>query len=302
MLDFAAYCETLGPCEEPADVNFTKALEWVYTRPDFDMQPAKPNTPEEPEWLRAAPVEEESAYSVDAPPRSAPKLKTISADDLLTRAWPEPRWTVPGLVPVGLVLLAGRPKVGKSWLALQLAQAVAVGGRFFGEAIAQGPVLYVALEDGSRRIAKRMKLQGWPVGRGRCDFLHRSDAQELDGLGARAAQRLTQAIEEEGYRLVVIDTLSRLCHGDQNDVGAMTQALGPIQEAATRLDVTVLVVDHHKKSQRDAGATTDPVDDALGSTAKSAVADVLLGLYRDKDLATVHFQKGKLTGRELRVK
>jgi hypothetical protein len=240
---------------------------------------------EPPDWLDDAPMPDETHPPATDETRPAPRLKVITADELLTRDWPEPRWTVPGLIPVGLVMLAGRPKVGKSWLALQLAQSVATGGRFFGEAVQQGAVLYLAMEDGSRRIANRMKLQRWPMGRGRCDFLHRRDAQELDGLGARAAQRLADAIREEGYRLIVVDTLSRLYRGEQNDVGAMTQALGPIQEMATRLDVTVLMLDHHKKSARGAEAVNDPIDDVLGSTAKSAVADAIMGLYRDEKRA-----------------
>ena len=55
----------------------------------------------------------------------APILDLLTADEILTAAWPEPVWAIPGLLPVGLTILAGRPKVGKSWLALQIALAVA---------------------------------------------------------------------------------------------------------------------------------------------------------------------------------
>jgi hypothetical protein len=58
--------------------------------------------------------------------------------ELLAADFPEPRWAVPGLVPVGLCILAGRPKVGKSWLALQLACAVATDGHFLGEGVNGG--------------------------------------------------------------------------------------------------------------------------------------------------------------------
>jgi hypothetical protein len=54
---------------------------------------------------------------------------TWTAAELLATQFPEPRWAVPDLVPVGLSFLAGRPKVGKSWLALQMAIAVGTGGR-----------------------------------------------------------------------------------------------------------------------------------------------------------------------------
>jgi RecA-family ATPase len=55
---------------------------------------------------------------------------------------------VPGIVCEGLSLLAGPPKVGKSWLSLDLALSVAGGGKAFGAIPVQpGPVLYLALED-----------------------------------------------------------------------------------------------------------------------------------------------------------
>ena len=39
------------------------------------------------------------------------------------------RWTVPGYLPEGLSILAGRQKLGKTWLAIDLAVAVGTGGR-----------------------------------------------------------------------------------------------------------------------------------------------------------------------------
>lgn len=60
-------------------------------------------------------------------------------------------------------MLAGRPKLGKSWLALQLAQASACGGKVFEQSVEPGPVLYIALEDSERRLQQRLQLQGWPA-------------------------------------------------------------------------------------------------------------------------------------------
>ena len=88
-------------------------------------------------------------------------LKVLTARELLAQTWSEPVWVVPGLLPVGLTLLAGRPKLGKSWLALQMTQAVATGGMFLGKRVERGACLYLALEDPPRRLAERMKAQGW---------------------------------------------------------------------------------------------------------------------------------------------
>ena len=71
-------------------------------------------------------------------------------EELAKAEFAPPRWAVPGIVPVGLSSLAGRPKLGKSWLALQIAVAVGCGGRLFDLKIDPGKVLYLALEDSPR--------------------------------------------------------------------------------------------------------------------------------------------------------
>ena len=88
----------------------------------------------------------------------------LSADDILTKVWPAPVWAIPEIMPVGLTILAGAPKVGKSWLALQLTQSVAAGGYALGESVSQGAALYLALEDPPRRLKERMQKQSWPAG------------------------------------------------------------------------------------------------------------------------------------------
>jgi RecA-family ATPase len=56
-------------------------------------------------------------------------------------------------VPEGCILLAGPPKVGKSWLTLGLGLSVASGGKALGRIdVTAGQVLYLALEDTPRRL------------------------------------------------------------------------------------------------------------------------------------------------------
>src|SRR5687768_6732745 len=81
----------------------------------------------------------------------------ITAQHLMSLTFAEPRWAVPGLIPEGLFLLAARPKLGKSWLMLSLAIAVANGGRALGQVkVERGEVLYLALEDTARRLQSRL--------------------------------------------------------------------------------------------------------------------------------------------------
>ncbi|MGI8701240.1 MAG: AAA family ATPase [Nocardioidaceae bacterium] len=80
-----------------------------------------------------------------------------TAAELMACEFPEPRWAVPGIIAEGVTLLAGAPKVGKSWLALGLGIAVATGGKALGALdVMEGDVLYLALEDPPRRLQDRL--------------------------------------------------------------------------------------------------------------------------------------------------
>ncbi len=217
----------------------------------------------------------------------------ITADSILTTAWPEPRWAVAGLLPAGLTILGGRPKVGKSWLGLQLALAVALGGEVLDKKAEQGRVLVLALEDPPRRIRERMVKQKWPGGLA-VDILPLGLFQQQVGdLGKGGARRLADQIERGQYRLVVIDTFSRAFAGDQNDHAQMTLALTPIQEIAQLLNTAVLIIDHLRKGGT---ADSDAVVDLLGSTAKAALCDAVMGLYRERGK---HEARLLVTGRDI---
>lgn len=84
-------------------------------------------------------------------------------DGLRTGEWlhaqnfPPIRWTVPGVIPEGSTLFVGPPKIGKSWFLLALCLALALGGRVLGMQVDRRPVLYLALEDGDRRLQDRCR-------------------------------------------------------------------------------------------------------------------------------------------------
>jgi AAA domain-containing protein len=91
-------------------------------------------------------------------PSRVPRRTRWTAVELLAEQFPEPRWSIPGLIPEGLTLFVGAPKVGKSWLQLGLGIAVASGGRALGRLpVEQGDVLYLALEDHPRRLQERLR-------------------------------------------------------------------------------------------------------------------------------------------------
>ena len=95
--------------------------------------------------------------SSDSKPEK-PVFSPQRASDLQQEDFPEPRWAIEGLLPEGLTILAGPPKVGKSWLCLGVSLAVALGGVALGHiSVERGDVLYFGLEDSKRRLKDRLE-------------------------------------------------------------------------------------------------------------------------------------------------
>lgn len=209
--------------------------------------------------------------------------KRWTVADLLNADFPEIEWAVPGLVHCGLTFLAGRPKIGKSWLTLQLAGAVGTGGEFLGQRAVEGRVLVYALEDSPRRLKQRLALQKVAP-----DAAVTFSPMKWDGWA-----ELEQELSRTDYRLVIVDTISRTFGAaDQNDPGAMTAMLAKPQRLALQHNTSILVVDHHRKSH----SVERGIDDLIGSTAKSAVADTILKLCREQGKHDTFLQ---VTGRDI---
>ena len=171
------------------------------------------------------------------------------------------RWVVPGMVPEGVALLAGKPKLGKSWLAMGLCVAVASGGVAFGNVrVEKGSALYLALEDNERRLQFRLKkiLARTEVP----DGLHYSvECPRLDEGGVEAVEGWLRSRPDA--RLVVIDTLAKIRPRQRRGANAYQEdyeALEALLPLAARHNVAVLVVHHLRKM-----AASDPLDEVNSS-------------------------------------
>jgi predicted ATP-dependent serine protease len=97
--------------------------------------------------------------------------RVYTAADLQHRTFPEISYCVPDLIPEGLTIIAGKPKIGKSWLALDICIAIAANRFCLGERKPlPGGVLYAAMEDNPRRLQRRIDRllstfnDKWPEG------------------------------------------------------------------------------------------------------------------------------------------
>lgn len=207
--------------------------------------------------------------------------------ELLETDFPEPRWAVPGLIPIGLTILAGRPKVGKSWMALQLAAAVGIGGTFLGKQVEPGEVLYIALEDKGVRLKKRALKQG--ISGGNVTF-----ETEWKPLHKGGLEDLWAEFEANNYSLIIIDTLERATPGtDKSDERIMGPIFDKLQSWANGRNLAIIVIDHLRKPST--GFTADPINDVMGTTAKAGTADTILAIYKEQGKPGA-FLKGR--GRE----
>lgn len=219
-----------------------------------------------------------------------------TAYDILTTDWPEPVWAIPNLLPAGLAGFSARPKTGKSWLALQLAKEISIGGQIFGHQVEKGKFLYLALEDSPRRLRDRMEKQGWSIDeRQKLNnfVLYDQFLETFGSLLDEGADILGQMISRYKYRLVIIDTLSWAFPGDQDKVDQMTDALGPVKQAALANNCVILVIDHHNKRVQ---SGQDLILDWMGSIAKAAIADTIWGMYREQGRAGA---KLLMTGKDI---
>jgi AAA domain-containing protein len=219
----------------------------------------------------ARPARRRGLAPVPPPPRTA-----WNAAELMGMAFPPPRWAVPGIVCEGVTLLAGPPKVGKSWMALALGLDIAAGRPALGSIPTQGgSVLYLALEDTPRRLQSRIRtvLAGEPAPAGltvgiSCPPMPAGgDAYVADWLEAHP-----------DARLVVIDVFAKVRGNPPPGVAAYDAdyaAMSRIKRVADHYGVAVILVHHVRKAAAD-----DFLATVSGTNGLAGAADAVLVLER----------------------
>lgn len=208
-----------------------------------------------------------------------PPLNVIPADRILGTEYPVSFDLVESYLTSGVWFIYGKPKIGKSWLAAQLALSVSTGGKVFEKNVKRGKVLYLALEDGEKRLKKRMTLQQWPRGVAIDYMLPKDFREQIGTLNAAGGKRLMAYIEKQNYALTVIDTFSRAINLNQLKGELMTEALSPLQEFGQAKDKAIIFIDHEpKRNEENATAITG----LFGGISKSGVADGLWRLYKER--------------------
>lgn len=201
------------------------------------------------------------------------KLTVIDGETLADLRLPPTRFCMQTLLPQGVTILGGAPKIGKSWMVLELCVRVAKGEAMWGMATTQGTTLYLCLEDTLRRVQERM--------------LCITDEVPANAFFATAAETLADGLCEQIRQftaehpdtvLVAIDTFQMVRGGDTELSYANDYAeVQKMKKLADDLNISLLLV-HHLRKQGD----SDPLNKLSGTTGISGAVDAVFVLDKDK--------------------
>jgi AAA domain len=195
--------------------------------------------------------------------------------------FPPLRYAIPGLVPEGLSLIVGAPKIGKSWWALNTCLAAAAGGVALGH-IPVGhprPVLYLALEDSDRRLQSRCRqLLGDGAIPARFEYLTR-----IGSPGEIITTLIAWLGRHEGEQpFVIIDTLGKvmpLAMQGESTYQRDYRIMSDLKELSDDEPGSAIGINHHDRK----AASDDFVDHFSGTNGLAGGADTILVLSRDRN-------------------
>lgn len=271
--------------------------EWSATSPKYDREDAhrvwhsfKPNqTGRGPIFAEA----KEHGWQPRAGIASSPDTvasRTVRADVLAASSFKPLDWTVPDILPEGLAILAGRPKAGKSFFAMQLALSVASGDLSslgLGQ-IAAGDVLYLALEDSRRRLRERQLRM--------CEFCPPSRllfATDWPRIGMGAIKALQDWYDTQpNPRLIIIDTLRAIkapSSGRRSAYDEDASSVAPLLDFTRgKPGLACLIVHHTRKMEAE-----DPFDTISGTLGLTGIFDTLMVLSRSGSGTTMLAAQGR---------
>lgn len=216
-------------------------------------------------------------------------LTVIDGKSLLALDVEPPRFIVDRLIPVGLHILSGSAKIGKSWLALWLCQQVSTGEKVWEFETRKCGTLYLALEDTIDRLHFRLSRI---TDNGSEQSRFTTEAENLSGSLIAQLEKYVTDYPDTG--LIVIDTLQRVrgVTMEKNAYANDYDEVGRIKSFADRVKIAVLLI-HHVRKMPD----SDPFNMVSGSVGIIGAVDSMYVLEKDKrteNKATLH-----VTGRDI---
>ena len=213
--------------------------------------------------------EELSDYMVENPT----KFKSIDAEKLLEKEFPPKYFVINSLLTKGLSIIAGSPKIGKSWLMLDWCVRVSKGEDVWNLKTNPGVVLYLSLEDNESRIQNRLLSVADDVS-GNLHFV-----TECSKLGENLEEQINNFVSEhKDTVLIVIDTFQMIrSSGKESSYSGDYNEVQVLKQLADKLGICILLVHHLRKL-----SDPDPFNEISGTTGIAGCADGLFVLKKSK--------------------
>ncbi len=215
-------------------------------------------------------------------------LCVIDGETLLDMDLKAPRFCVQNFLPQGLSILGGAPKMGKSWLVLDLCVRIAKGEPVWNMETTKGTTLYLCLEDPYFRIQQRLGCI--------------TDEAPPNAFFTNVANTLADDLEQQLINfvkehpdtvLIVIDTFQMVrANNSEPSYGGDYQELQKLKRIADALKISILLV-HHLRKQGD----RDPINRLSGTTGIGGAVDAIFVL--DKNERNQNTAKLICTGRDI---
>lgn len=203
-------------------------------------------------------------------------LHTVSLTELYDTVYRSRVPIIEGLLYTGAYILAGAPKIGKSFLVAQIAHHVSIGMPFWEYEVKQpGVVLYLALEDDYQRLQERMARMFGVESAGELFFAVNAK-QVGNGLDEQLAFFLR---EHPNTRLVIVDTLQKVreVSGDAYSYAGDYEIISRLKAFGEQHGVCVLIVHHTRKQP--AGDSFEMIS---GTTGLLGCADGAILMQKEK--------------------
>jgi hypothetical protein len=207
---------------------------------------------------------------------------SFNAKELMDADLPPLKWIVPGLLPVGLTLFAGRPKIGKSLMMGHIATELSLGGQILSQFnVEPQNVLYYALEDGPVRLQQRMGI----ALQGRRPSENMQIVLQIGNLKEKGIDQIEKYLTQNpDTSLVILDTLGSASgekKGTNDPFGADYLLVQRMQQLALSHNLAIVIIHHLRKPMK--GVDGDVMDEIAGTTGLTAAADTLMALVNSKD-------------------
>ena len=199
------------------------------------------------------------------------ELMAVDGETLWDLEFPVRRFCIRSLLPQGLCVLGGAPKVGKSWLVLDWCIRIAKGEPIWDMETSQGTTLYLCLEDTLQRVQHRVYCMSDEAAHNA--YFSTAVGTLADDLEAQISSFL---LLHPDTVLIVVDTF-QMVRGNSAEpsYGGDYQDMQKLKRIADNYNITVLLV-HHLRKQSD----RDPVNRLSGPTGISGAVDAVFVLDR----------------------